>query len=93
VQLSVGADKRLGGRTLQERSRLAVERRAHKVVARCVVNIELNRGIELDQLHQLGLAKGSRLGGRLRRQCYRSQLGHRMQRLDLERLLLFLRTQ
>ena len=53
-----------------------------------LTDVELDRGIEFDQFHQLRYAKGSLLAWRVRLERLGAQLLDRMQRCDTEAGLL-----
>src|SRR6185295_16936520 len=53
LEIAVHLGERLGRRTLQERARLFVDRRAEEVVRGRVPDVELDRGVELPHLDEL----------------------------------------
>src|SRR5580704_6938831 len=86
VELAIGAHQGFGGRALKESTRLFVQWSSEEVVRGGVMDIELQRGVKLDQFHQIGLEEVSVLNRRLRFQGLGAKLRHRPQRLDLEGL-------
>src|SRR5271167_815146 len=57
VKVAIGAGQRLGGWALEESKRLGIDRRAKEVVAGCVVDVQLECRVELDQVYQIRLRK------------------------------------
>ncbi len=80
------AQQRLRRRPLQKRPSLRVQRRAHEVVVGGVTDIELDRRIKFDQLHQLRPAKFTALVRRLGLQRLFPQLFDWMQWRDAKGL-------
>src|ERR1022692_2824820 len=69
---------------LKEGTRLGVHGGTQKIVGGGVTYVELDRGIEFDQFHQVRFAEASLLARRLRLKCLCAQLLQRMQRCDTE---------
>jgi hypothetical protein len=65
LEFAMGTEQRFCRWPLKERSRLSIERDTKKIVGSGVADIELDRGIEFDQLHQLNFAEASLLVRRL----------------------------
>ena len=64
---------------LKEGPRLGVHGSTQKIVRGGVADVELDRGIEFDQFHQLRFAEASLLAWRLRLERLCAQLRHRTQ--------------
>ena len=52
LELMIRADQRFRGRALQKRPRLGIQRSSQKIIRSRVTHVELDRGIELDQLRE-----------------------------------------
>src|ERR1700677_2192477 len=88
LELMMGAEERFRSRALKKRPRLGIQGSTQKIICGSVTHVELDCGIEFDQLHQLRLAESSLLLWRLRFERLGAQLIDRMQRLDTEANLL-----
>ena len=75
LELLIGADQRFRSRALKKCARLGIQRSSQKIIRSRVTHVELDRGIELDQLHQFRLAETSLLLWRLLLERLRAQLG------------------
>ena len=53
----MGADEGLGGRPLEERARLPVDRAMNDVVRGRIANVQTDRRVEPDQLDELRLVE------------------------------------
>ena len=73
---------------LKERPCLSVYGGTQKIVRGRVADVELDRGIEVDQLHQIGFEESSLLRRWLCHERFCPQLLHRTQRRDTETGLL-----
>src|ERR1700722_20132330 len=88
LEFAMGAKQGVRRCLLQERPCLSVYGGTQKIVRGRVADVELNCGIELDQLHQIGFEEGSGLGWRLGLERISPQLLHRTQGRDTETDLL-----
>src|SRR5262245_43118802 len=81
---SLYAHQGFGRRTLNEGTRLAVERGAKEIAGRCIANVELDRRIEDGQLDEIRRPELAALRGRFRGKGDRQQLGDGSHRIDPE---------
>src|SRR5580658_6874154 len=61
LELMMGAEERFRSRALKKRTRLGIQRSTQKIVRSRVTHVELDSGIEFDQLHQVRLTESSLL--------------------------------
>ena len=88
LEFAMGAKQCLLRWPLKEGACLGVDGRAQKIVRGRVADVELDRGIEVDQLHQIGFEESSLLRRWLCHERFCPQLLHRTQRRDTETGLL-----
>ena len=88
LQALIGANDGLGRGPLQEGARLCVHGSSEKVVGGGVADVELDGGIELDHLDEVGGAKSSLLLQRLGLEGLDAQFVDRPQRCDVKADLL-----
>jgi len=84
----MGAKQRFPRWPLKKAAGLGVDRRAQKIVCGGVADIDLDRGIEPDQIDQIGFEECPVLEWRLRLERICAQFLHRTQRRDAETDLL-----
>ena len=80
----MGAQERLGSRTLQEGARRRVDRRAQEIIGGSVTNIELDARVELRDVDEVGRAERSLFVRRLGRERFRAQFRNGADGCDAE---------
>src|SRR5580658_1886823 len=88
LEFAMSAKQGFRRRPLKEGPCLGVDGRAQKIICGGVADVELDRGIEPDQLHQIGFEECPVLEWRLRLERICAQFLHRAKRRDTETDLL-----
>src|SRR5579859_928525 len=88
LEIAMGAKQGFGRWPLQEGARFGINGRTQKIVRTGVAHVELDRRVELSQLHQISLEERARLLRRLLFERFGTQLLHRTYGCDAEAGLL-----